>query len=243
MHEARLVVHHRLPHALSRISCPALHRAGLPHLRDVAAVSRALARRHGGDASVAAALAARGFANLRPWTRGVDRGLFDPARRQDEIGFPRPIFLSVGRIAPEKNLAAFLALDLPGSKLVVGEGPRLAELRRRFPAAHFLGHRENGLLAKLYASADVFVFPSRTDTFGLVMLEALASGVPVAAYPVPGPIDVIGTSGAGVLDEDLRAAALAALAIPKERCRAHALTFDWAICARQFVDQLCPLRP
>jgi glycosyltransferase involved in cell wall biosynthesis len=193
-------------------------------------------------ASVAAALTARGFANLRPWTRGVDRDLFDPARRADEIGFPRPIFLSVGRVAPEKNLAAFLALDLPGSKVVIGEGPALAELRRRFPAAHFLGHRENGTLAKLYASADVFVFPSRTDTFGLVMLEALASGLPVAAYPVAGPLDVIGASGAGVLADDLRTAALAALAIPRERCRAHALTFDWATCARQFVAQLCPLR-
>jgi len=191
--------------------------------------------------SVAAALAAKGFANLRPWTRGVDRALFDPARRADEMAYPRPIFLSVGRVAPEKNLAAFLALDLPGSKLVVGEGPALAELRRRFPAAHFLGRRENGNLAQLYAPADVFVFPSRTDTFGLVMLEALASGLPVAAYPVPGPIDVIGASGAGVLDDDLRAAALAALAVPRERCRAYALTFDWATCARQFIEQLCPL--
>jgi glycosyltransferase involved in cell wall biosynthesis len=192
--------------------------------------------------SVAAALAARGFANLRPWTRGVDRDLFDPARRAENIGFPRPIFLSVGRVAPEKNLGAFLDLDLPGSKVVIGEGPALAELRRRFPAAHFLGHRENGNLARFYASADVFVFPSRTDTFGLVMLEALASGVPVAAYPVPGPLDVIGASGAGVLADDLRTAALAALAIPRENCRAHALTFDWATCARQFVAQLCPLR-
>ena len=192
--------------------------------------------------SVAEALASRGFADLRPWTRGVDREIFDPALREDDIGFPRPIFLSVGRVAPEKNLGAFLALDLPGSKFVIGNGPQLAELRRRFPAAHFLGHRDNGALAKLYASADVFVFPSRTDTFGLVMLEALASGLPVAAYPVPGPLDVIGASGAGILADDLRAAALGALAIPRERARAHALTFDWATCARQFVEQLCPLR-
>src|ERR1700685_332553 len=153
---------------------------------------------------------ARGPANPRPWTRGVDRDLFDPTRRTDDIGFPRPIFLSVGRVAPEKNLAAFLALALPDSKFVIGEGPALAELRRRFPAAHFLGHRENGNLAKLYASADVFVFPSRTDTFGLVMLEALASRLPVAAYPGAGPLDVIGGSGAGMLDQDLRKAALGA---------------------------------
>jgi glycosyltransferase involved in cell wall biosynthesis len=192
--------------------------------------------------SVAAALAARGFANLRPWTRGVDHALFDPARRDEEIGFARPVFLSVGRIAPEKNLPAFLGLDLPGSKVVVGEGPHLAELRRRFPRAHFLGRRENGMLARLYASADAFVFPSRTDTFGLVMLEALAAGLPVAAYPVPGPIDVIGDSGAGALDQDLGKAALAALAIPRAQARAHALTFTWSACARQFVEQLSPVR-
>jgi glycosyltransferase involved in cell wall biosynthesis len=191
--------------------------------------------------SIAAALGARGFANLRPWTRGVDRHLFDPLRRKEDAGFPRPIFLCVGRVAPEKNLASFLALDLPGSKVVVGEGPALDKLRRRFPAAHFLGKRDNGTLATIYASADVFVFPSRTDTFGLVMLEALASGLPVAAYPVPGPLDVVGTSGAGVLDEDLGKAARAALAIPRERCRARAMEFDWALCARQFIEQLAPL--
>jgi len=192
--------------------------------------------------SVGRDLAARGFVNLGPWTRGVDKDLFNPARRDEAIGFPRPVFLSVGRIAHEKNLPDFLALDLPGSKVVVGEGPQRAALEARFPTAHFLGRCENGKLARLYASADVFVFPSRTDTFGLVMLEALASGVPVAAYPVAGPIDVIGTSGAGVLDADLRLAALAALAIPRERARAHALAFSWAECARQFVAQLCPMR-
>jgi 1,2-diacylglycerol 3-alpha-glucosyltransferase/glucuronosyltransferase len=193
-------------------------------------------------ASIAAALTARGFRNLRPWTRGVDRDLFNPARREEAIEFSRPVFLSVGRVAPEKNLAAFLALDLPGSKVVIGEGPASGALRRRFPDAHFLGRRENGTLARLYASADVFVFPSRTDTFGLVMLEALASGLPVAAYPVPGPLDVIGTSGTGVLDEDLRKAALKALDVPRALCRQYALSFEWAACARQFVEQLCPLR-
>ncbi len=191
--------------------------------------------------SVARDLAAHGFVNLRPWTRGVDRDLFTPERREAEIGFTRPVFLSVGRIAREKNLPAFLALDLPGDKVVVGDGPELATLRRRFPAAHFLGRRDNGALARIYASADVFVFPSRTDTFGLVLLEAMASGLPVAAYPVAGPLDVIGTSGAGVLSEDLREAALAALALPRTQCRAHALAFSWSECARQFVEQLCPM--
>lgn len=166
--------------------------------------------------------------------------LFDPGLRDDSLGLPRPIFLAVGRVAREKNLPAFLALDLPGSKVVVGEGPALAGLRRRFPDAHFLGRREFGALARIYASADVLVFPSRTDTFGLVMLEALASGLPVAAYPVSGPLDVIESSGAGVLDQDLRVAALKALAISRATCRVHALKFTWSACARQFLDQLCP---
>ncbi|HVA14550.1 MAG TPA: glycosyltransferase family 1 protein [Stellaceae bacterium] len=187
-------------------------------------------------------LASHGFRNLAPWGRGVDPSLFDPAFRGALPEFERPIFLSVGRIAHEKNLPAFLGLDLPGSKLVVGEGPALAALKRRFPEAHFLGRRENRALAAVYASADVFVFPSRTDTFGLVMLEALASGVPVAAYPVPGPLDVIDGSGAGALDEDLGRAALAALGVPRARCREHALSFTWSACAQQFLDQLCPAR-
>ncbi len=183
-------------------------------------------------------LAARGFCNLRRWSRGVDAEAYDPALRADLPGIKRPIFLGVGRVAVEKNFAAFLALDLPGSKVVVGDGPMIAELKRRHPEAHFLGKREGRELARLYASADVFVFPSRTDTFGLVLLEALASGLPVAAYPVPGPLDVIGSSGAGVLDEDLGRAALAALEIPRERCRAHALRFTWTASADQFVENL-----
>jgi glycosyltransferase involved in cell wall biosynthesis len=142
----------------------------------------------------------------------------------------------------EKNFAAFLALDLPGSKVVIGDGPMLAELQRQHPQAHFLGQREGQELARLYASADVFVFPSRTDTFGLVLLEAMASGLPVAAYPVPGPLDVIGASGAGVLDEDLGRAALQALDIPRAHCRAHALSYTWSASADQFVENLWPLR-
>jgi 1,2-diacylglycerol 3-alpha-glucosyltransferase/glucuronosyltransferase len=186
-------------------------------------------------------LAARGFDNLRRWTRGVDAELYDPALRGNFDGLKRPIFLSVGRVAVEKNSSAFLALDLPGSKVVVGDGPMLEELRRRHPDAHFLGKREGKELARLYASADVFVFPSRTDTFGLVLLEALASGLPVAAYPVPGPLDVIGGSGAGVLDKDLRQAALAALDIPREHCREHALHYTWSVSTDQFVENLWPL--
>ena len=188
--------------------------------------------------SMRRALARHGFDNMRPWSRGVDPALFDPARRDETLPFARPMFLSVGRVALEKNLATFLRLDLPGSKVVVGEGPQLESLKRKFPAAHFLGRVENGSVARLYASADVFVFPSRTDTFGLVILEALASGLPVAAFPVPGPLDVIGESGAGALDEDLGRAALAALDIPRAECRAHALRFTWTNCARQFVDGL-----
>ncbi|HEY1503684.1 MAG TPA: glycosyltransferase family 1 protein [Stellaceae bacterium] len=192
--------------------------------------------------SVRRELAGHGFNNLAPWGRGVDPLLFDPELRDEKPEFQRPIFLYVGRVAHEKNLPAFLGLDLPGSKVVVGEGPALATLKARFPDVHFLGKREGQSLAKAYASADVFVFPSRTDTFGLVMLEALASGVPVAAYPVPGPLDVLGGSDAGALDEDLQRAALKALELPRARCREHALRFTWSACARQFLDQLCPAR-
>jgi glycosyltransferase involved in cell wall biosynthesis len=214
------------------------------------ALTYALLRRfHGPSSGVMVAtqsvrreLTARGFANLLPWSRGVDTRLFDAAKRDAFIGLPRPIFLSVGRIAHEKNLPEFLALDLPGSKVAIGEGPSLQALRRRFPDAHFLGRRDNGNLARLYASADVFVFPSRTDTFGLVLLEALASGLPIAAYPVPGPLDIVADSGVGVLSEDLGHAALAALAISRERCREHALRYSWTSCARQFLANLVPTR-
>jgi glycosyltransferase involved in cell wall biosynthesis len=190
--------------------------------------------------SVEQELRGRGFERLRRWSRGVDTRLFRPGEK-GFAGLPRPIFLTVSRLAVEKNVEAFLALELPGSKVVVGDGPLEASLRRRFPEAHFLGRRTGGELAHCYAAADVFVFPSRTDTFGLVLLEALASGTPVAAYPVPGPVDVIGNSGAGVLSEDLRAACLAALGIPPERARARADVFSWSASARQFLDHLCPL--
>ncbi len=187
--------------------------------------------------SLAEELTARGFANLRRWSRGVDTTVFTPERRRD-LGLPGPVFLYVGRLAVEKSVEEFLRLDLPGTKLVVGDGPARAELEAAYPDAHFLGTRTGLDLAQIYASSDVFVFPSRTDTFGMVLLEALASGLPIAAYPAPGPIDVVGTSGTGVLDADLGRAARAALAVPRDRCRAHALTFSWQASARAFFDHV-----
>lgn len=181
-------------------------------------------------------LGSRGFSRLMRWSRGVDHALFKP--RASVLSLPRPIFLFVGRLAIEKNLGAFLSLDLPGSKVVVGDGPDRAALQHTYPHAHFLGARRGVDLAEIYASADVFVFPSLTDTFGLVLLEALACGVPVAAYPVPGPLDVIGASGAGVLDHDLRAAALQALTIPRELAQSHARQFSWEASARQFLTNI-----
>ena len=196
--------------------------------------------------SLARELAARGFIHVVPWSRGVDLAQFRPeagehGAREDWEDLPRPIFLCAGRVAVEKNLEAFLALDLPGSKVIVGDGPARAGLMRRFPAAHFTGWRENGTLARAYAKADVFVFPSRTDTFGLVLLESLASGTPVAAYPVTGPLDVIGDTPVGALDEDLGAAARQALTADRAACRAHAERYSWAACAERFRDSLVPI--
>ncbi len=182
-------------------------------------------------------LSRRGFDNLMYWTRGVDGSLFQP-RADARMPYPGPVFLYVGRIAVEKNLEAFLGLDLPGSKVVVGDGPDLARLRNAYPEVHFLGVLTGEALAKAYAASDVFVFPSRTDTFGMVLLEALAAGLPVAAYPVPGPLDVIGSAPVGVLDEDLGKAARAALDIPSERCREFALAHSWQASARQFLDNV-----
>lgn len=189
-------------------------------------------------ASLRRELEAHGFTNIRDWTRGVDLGLFHP--RPSILDLPRPILMYVGRVAVEKNIGAFLGLDHPGSKVVVGDGPQRADLARRHPDAVFVGAHRDEALAAYYASADVFVFPSRTDTFGLVLIEALASGVPVAAYPVPGPLDVIGESGAGALDEDLGRAVRRALTIDRAAARAHALNFTWRRCAESFVDNLQP---
>jgi glycosyltransferase involved in cell wall biosynthesis len=205
-------------------------------------IYNALRRFHGAAAvtmvatpSLMSELSQRGFANLGMWTRGVDVELFRPDRAID-LDFPRPIFMSVGRVAVEKNLPAFLALDLPGTKVVIGAGPQEAELKRRFPAAKFLGQLDNGILAAHLAAADVFVFPSLTDTFGVVQLEALASGVPIAAYPVTGPRDVIGDNPIGVLNEDLRTACMQALWISRESCREFALRYSWENSARQFIE-------
>jgi glycosyltransferase involved in cell wall biosynthesis len=187
--------------------------------------------------SLMSELRERGFDNLGMWTRGVDTELFKPDRAI-AIDLPRPIFICVGRVAVEKNLDAFLSLDLPGTKAVIGKGPMEAELKARYPDAKFLGQLENGTLASNLAAADVFVFPSRTDTFGIVQLEALASGVPIAAFPVTGPKDVIGAAPVGVLSEDLRAACLGALKVSREACRAFALQYSWENSARQFIGHV-----
>jgi glycosyltransferase involved in cell wall biosynthesis len=186
--------------------------------------------------SVADDLGARGFERLMPWSRGVDTELFRP--RKVRLFGDQPVFLYVGRIAVEKNIKAFLDLDLPGRKVLVGGGPQTRELQRRYPDALFAGHREGEALAEAYASADVFVFPSLTDTFGLVLLEALACGVPVAAYPVCGPKDVLTDPEAGVLSTDLREAALQALQLSREAARTHALRYSWENSARQFIENM-----
>jgi glycosyltransferase involved in cell wall biosynthesis len=190
--------------------------------------------------ALAAELRARGFRNVVLWPRGVDAKLFHP--RDADLGVPRPVFLSVGRRAVEKNLEAFLDLDLPGTKVVVGDGPARAQLEKRYPRAVFVGARHGEALAESYAAADVFVFPSLTDTFGLVLLEALASGVPVAAYPVSGPLDVIGTAPVGVLSDDLQSACLTARDIPRQACRDFALKHSWEMSARAFVDNVLRVR-
>jgi glycosyltransferase involved in cell wall biosynthesis len=193
-------------------------------------------------ASLRAELAGRGFRNIRDWSRGVDLGLFTPAPAL-AWDLPRPVFAYVGRVAVEKNIQAFLDLDLPGSKVVVGGGPQLAALKRGYPGVHFTGPRFGTELAAAYAGSDVFVFPSLTDTFGLVLLEALACGTPVAAFDVTGPRDVLAgaTGNVGCVGPDLRAAALAALQADRRACRAHAERFSWRACAEAFLSHLVPL--
>lgn len=207
----------------------------------------ALRRFHGPSQAVMAATPAlanelriRGFRNVVLWPRGVDAGLFHP--RVVDLGLPRPVFLCVGRVAVEKNLEAFLDLDLPGTKVIVGDGPARAALARKYTKAVFLGARQGEALAEAYAAADVFVFPSKTDTFGLVLLEALASGVPVAAFPVTGPRDVIGNAPVGALNDDLRIACLAALRISPQACLEFAAAHTWEASARAFVENIGDVR-
>ncbi|PAX08401.1 glycosyltransferase family 4 protein [Sphingomonas lenta] len=187
-------------------------------------------------------LRAHGLPQVRPWGRGVDRALFRPDGPRDDAmpALPRPVQLYVGRVAVEKNIEAFLASGRPGSKVVVGDGPALEGLRRRFPEVHFLGARSGEALGAAYRSADVFVFPSRTDTFGLVMAEALACGLPVAAYPVTGPADVV-TEEVGALDDDLNAAVARALTRDRAACVEYARRFDWRASAEQFLAALAPV--
>jgi glycosyltransferase involved in cell wall biosynthesis len=208
-----------------------------------------LRRFHGGGARMLVAteslrdeLAARGFRRIVLWSRGVDLTQFKPSLH---AAHTPPVFLYVGRVAVEKNIRAFLDLDLPGDKRVVGDGPLLQQLRREYPAVAFSGALHGAALADSYAAADVFVFPSRTDTFGLVVLEALACGTPVAAYPVTGPKDVFASAvGAiGVLHEDLRTACLGALRANRADCRAHAERFSWSACAATFAAALVRMEP
>lgn len=176
------------------------------------------------------------------WSRGVDLDIFKPGPSMPNDAKP-PVFLCVGRVAVEKNIEAFLDLDLPGTKWVAGEGPLLEALKKKHPDVRFTGVLNQETLATLYNAASVFVFPSKTDTFGLVLLEAMACGCPVAAYPVTGPVDVIGDSPAGALHEDLRTACLEALKIDRNIARAHAEKFSWEACSRQFLEYLQPIQP
>jgi glycosyltransferase involved in cell wall biosynthesis len=190
--------------------------------------------------SVEANLQEWGFENkMVRWSRGVDADLYHP-RDKAFISLPRPISLFAGRIAVEKNIEAFLELDLPGTKIVVGDGPQLKEFKSRFPDAVFVGFQTGEALARYLAAADVFVFPSRTDTFGIVMLEALACGVPVAAFPVTGPLDVIISDKVGKLDDNLKKAVTDALQLDARDCRNHALNYSWEKCTEQFFNNLVP---
>lgn len=193
-------------------------------------------------------LTERRFQNVVPWSRGVDTDLFHPSKRKEEgdpgdpfAGMKRPIYLNVGRVAVEKNIEAFLELDLEGSKVIVGDGPAFDHLKAKYPEAYFLGPKFGEDLAACFASSDVFVFPSLTDTFGLVIIEAQASGTPVAAYDVPGPKDTIPGSNAGILGDDLAEAARAARGLSREDCRKHAEKFSWRACAETFINNLAPL--
>jgi glycosyltransferase involved in cell wall biosynthesis len=216
-----------LPAWVSYVVQRRFHRAGMGMLVATASLKEELAR--------------RGFGRLMLWPRGVDTTHFQPdPERADRgnDGASEPTFLCVGRVSREKNIEAFLDLDLPGRKVVVGDGPLLPTLRRRYPDVDFRGAKTGKDLAREYANADVFVFPSRTDTFGLVLLEAMASGLPVAAYPVTGPIDVVTPGLTGILSEDLRSAALDALTLDRRVIRTQSLRHDWSRVADIFLANI-----
>lgn len=189
-------------------------------------------------------LAERGFTRLAPWARGVDTVLFNPDKKNapEDVyaGLERPIWVNVGRVAVEKNLTAFLDLDLPGTKVIIGDGPQLAELKRHYSDVVFTGAKFDTELARYFADADAFVFPSKTDTFGLVIIEAMASGLPVAAYPVSGPVDIIPGSKAGVVDENLRQACLQAVKLSSADTIAHAQSYSWEAVTDVFFELLTP---
>ena len=229
--------HTRFPEYV-RARVPVPLRLSYAHLRRF---HGAAARTLVGTPSMLRALEERGFRNLALWSRGVDTELFRP-RPKSFLDLPRPIWLYFGRVAVEKGIDDFLRLDLPGTKLVVGDGPSLEECRRRYPAVVYAGYRHGEELAAYVAASDVFVFPSRTDTFGLVLLEAMACGVPVAAYPVTGPLDVVTAGVDGMLDEDLSAAALGALELDPQACREHALRYTWEAATGQFLENLVAAR-
>ena len=200
-------------------------------------------------ATLAAELQAHGLTHTHHWPRGVDLEQFNPAVPPHPLlkDLPRPIALNVGRVAPEKNIEAFLALEIRGTKVVVGGGPALERMQARYPEVVFLGPKHGAELASCYTAADVFVFPSRTDTFGLVNIEALACGVPVAGYPVPGPIDIIGTDGRGMhggskrigaLEEELDKAVSQALRGDRRAAAREALHYSWEACTQRFLDGL-----
>ena len=195
-------------------------------------------------------LRTRGFTNLKQWTHGVDTKLFAYAA-QARIFLPtgpmlRPVSLFVGRVSYEKNIEQFLQMDIPGTKVVCGVGPLEQRLRDKYPQAKWVGLLDRAVLSQLYASADVFVFPSRNETFGLVMLEAMAAGTPVAAFPVDGPLEVMGALSDGVeggaLNNDLHLAWQAALATPRHQARLRAQAFSWEAATESFIQHLVPAR-
>ncbi len=201
----------------------------------------AAARTMVGTEAVRRELHERGFRHLVPWSRGVDTALFRP-RPEVRLPYPRPILIFVGRVSVEKSVEDFCRAEVAGTKLVVGGGPQLVELRQRYPSVVFTGYKYGEELASLFAGSDCFVFPSRTDTFGLVMLEAMACGLPVAAYPVTGPIDVVRNDRTGCLRADLAAAIVAALELDRAQCRAQALEYRWENATREFLGNLVEAR-